>query len=259
MRRFMFPVVATLFLLLAGSAVASRSAGSGRGVVVAPQHGVLLVASSRGVVRAVSGRARVGERVLVRGSRVVGVVGRARRAVIRGVVVRRSGRLTLLSAGRHLLVVHVQRAIAAAAGNSSAPGTIVQQTVGFDDQGDLDDQGEQDLGQTGQTQIRAQVTAVGPGTVTVTVNGQPLVIPLPAGLTLSNSVVGTQVTLNISFANGQATGEDDPGDQNDKGHGDQGDQNDQSDDNDQGDQGDHGDQSSTTTATTTGAGDDGGD
>ena len=240
MKRVLLAVVAVLVVLMAGSAVAARSAGSVRGVVVGHQRGVLLVASSRGLVRAVSGRARVGERVLVRGGRLVGEVGRAQRAVVHGVVVRRSARVTFLSASGHLLVVHTHRTVASASGSGLAPGTVVQQTVSFDDQGNLDDQGEDDLGQTGQTQIQAQIAAVGSGTITLTVNGQPLVIPLPAGLTLPSSLVGTTVTLNISFAGGQATAEDDQGDQNDQG-----------DDNDQGDQ-------STTTTTTTTGGDDGG-
>jgi hypothetical protein len=233
MKRVLLAVGALLVVaVVAGSAVAARSAGSVRGVVVGHQRGEALVASSQGLVSVVKGRARVGERVLVRGGRLVGVTARASRALIHGVVVRRSARLTFLYASGHLLVVHARRTVASAAGSGAAPGTVVQQTVSFD-QGNLDDQGEDDLGQTGQTQIQAQISAVGPGSITVTVNGQPLVIPLPAGLTLPSSLVGTTVTLNISFAGGQATAEDDQGDQNDQG-----------DDNDQGDQ-------STTTTTTT--------
>ena len=243
MKRLLLPVAAAMVLFVAGSAVAARSAGSLRGVVVGHQHGVLLVASSRGLVRAVAGRAEVGERVLVRGGRLAAVAGRAQRALIHGVVVRRNGRLTFLSASGHLLVVHARRTVASTGGSGPAPGTVVQQTVSFD-QGSLDDQGEQDLGQTGQTQIQAQVAAVGQGSITLTVNGQPLVIQLPAGLTLPSSLVGTTVTLNVSFAGGQATAENDQGDQNDQG-----------DDNDQGDQGDE----STTTTTTTTTGGDGGD
>jgi hypothetical protein len=90
----------------------------------------------------------VGERVDVRGSHVATVTGRANRALIRGVVVRRSGVLTLLRTGGWLLVVHSRRAIASASGGGPAPGTIVEQSVSFDDQGNLDDQGEQDVGQS---------------------------------------------------------------------------------------------------------------
>jgi hypothetical protein len=198
-----------------------------RGVVVANQHGVLLVASSRGVIRAVSGRSAVGARVLVSGGRVVGTVGRTHRAVIRGVVVRRSGRVVFLSAARHLLVVHATgRRLASATDTTPPPGTVVQTSVSIDDQGQLQDQGEQQLGQSGQVQIQALVTAVGSGTVTLTVNGQQLTIPLPAGLTLPTSLVGTQVTLNVSFANGQATA-DEQGDNEDGQQGDQGNSSDQ--------------------------------
>jgi hypothetical protein len=237
MKRFMLPVVGAVLLLLAGSAAAGRSAGSVRGVVVARQHGAVLVASPRGLVRPVSGQADVGQRVLVRGGHIVGFAGHAHRAVIRGVVVRSSGGLTFLSANRHLLLIHAHRAIASAAGGVPAPGTVVQQTVSFDDQGNLDDQGEEDVGQTGQTQIQVQVSAVGAGSITLTVNGQLLVIPLPADLTLPSSLVGTTVTLNVSFAGGQPTADDNQGDQ--------------------GDQNDQGDPPSTTTTTTTTAGDDG--
>lgn len=214
MKRVLFPLVAAA-LALAASGSASASA-SLRGVVVAKQHGALLVASPRGLVRTVSGRAAIGSRVLVRGGRVVGTAGRARTALIRGVVVRRSGRLVFLSSGRHLLVVHTGRRLASATDTAPAPGTVVQQTVAIDDQGNLDDQGEQQLGQSGQVQIQAQVAAVGTGTVTLIVDGQQLTIPLPAGLTLPASLVGTQVTLDVSFANGQATA-DAQGDQNQQG------------------------------------------
>ena len=228
MKRVLLPAVAAA-LVLAAPAAASPSAASMRGVVVGKQHGVLLVASSRGVIRAVSGRAAVGARVLVSGGRVVATVGRTHSAVIRGVVVRRSGTVVFLSAARHLLVVHATgRRLASATDTTPPPGTVVQTTVGIDDQGELQDQGEQQLGQSGQVQIQALVTAVGSGTVTVTVNGQQLTIPLPAGLTLPTSLVGTQVNLNVSFANGQATA-DEQGDNEDGQQGDQGNSSDQQD------------------------------
>lgn len=225
MKRILFPAVAAT-LVLAASASASTSVASPRGVVVARQQGLLLVALPAGTIRTVSGHAAIGSRVLVRGSRIVATVGRAHTALIRGVVVRRSGRLTFLSAGRHLLVVHTAgRRLASARDTAPPPGTVVQQTVSIDSQGNLDDQGEQQLGQSDQIQIQAQVGAVAPGTVTLIVNGQQLTIPLPAGLTLPNSLVGTQVSLNVSFANGQTTA-DDEGDNEDGQQGDQSSSND---------------------------------
>jgi hypothetical protein len=189
------------------------------------------------MVKVVHGRAGIGARVTVRGSLITGVTGRTHHALIRGVVVRHTGGLTFLSAANHLLVVHTARRMASVADNSPTPGTVVQQSVTIDDQGELDDQGEETLGQSSQVQVQAQITAIGTGTVTLTVNGQQLILPLPAGLTLPSTFVGTTVTLNVSFANGQATA------------------NEQGDDNEQGD---HQNTQTTTTTTTTSSGDDDG-
>jgi hypothetical protein len=208
---------ATVALLLAVPAGAARSAGSTGGVVVGGQHGVLLVASPAGVVQTVSGRASVGTRVLVGGGRLMRELGRTHHALIRGVVVRRSGRVMFLSAASHLLVIHTGIRRLASATDAPAPGSVVQTTVDITGQGELDDQGEQQLGQSGPVQVQAQITAIGTGTVTLTVNGQLLTIPLPAGLTLPTTLIGTQVTLNVSFANGQAQASGDQGDDNDQG------------------------------------------
>lgn len=217
------PLLATatvaLALALAGSASAAQPALLG--VVVGSQHGTVLVATRGGAVRAVAGRARVGARVSVAGTR-VRVVGRARLATFRGVVVRRSGGLTFLSAAQHLLVVRSAHArTLSSARDSGAPaGTVVQATVGIDDQGELAEQSEQQVGQqAGPVQVQATVTAVAAGSVTLSVNGQPLTVPLPAGLTLPASLVGTQVTLTLSFANGQTTASGQADDQGDDGGG----------------------------------------
>jgi hypothetical protein len=245
-------VAVPVALFLAGPSAASRSS-SAPWVVVGRQHGVLLASSTRGLVAVVRGQAGIGARVLVRGGRVVGVVGRSRSALIRGVVVRHASGLTFLSAAGHLLVVHGGRRLMSATDTSPTPGTIVQQSVSFDDQGNLDDQGEQTVGQSSQVQVQAQITAIGNGTVTVTVNGQQLVLPLPAGLTLPSTLVGTQVTLNVSFANGQATANE-QGDDNEQG--DQ--QNSQSSSTQAGEQDDSGNQNTTTTNGSSGGGDSGG-
>jgi hypothetical protein len=96
--------------VLAVSAVwpALSGAATFKGVVVAKERGTLLVARSNGAVAAVSGRAAVGARVAVSG-RSVRVVGRASRALVRGVVVKRTATTMFLSAGRHLLAVQTGR------------------------------------------------------------------------------------------------------------------------------------------------------
>lgn len=200
----------------AGSAIAANHSASAAGIVVGSQHGVLLVASPSGVVRTFSGHASIGDRITIAGTR-IHVTGRVHRAVVRGVVVRHRGNLTFLSAARHVLVVRsAARSVASARDTTPAPGTVVQETVGIGDTGDLEQENEQQVGTSSDVAVQAVVTAVGTGTVTITVNGQTLMIPLPAGLTLPASIIGTQITLNLSFANGAASattqGDDDQGD-----------------------------------------------
>jgi hypothetical protein len=59
-----------------------------------------------------------------------------------------------------------------------------------------DQQTEDGQDQSGTIPVMATVTAVGPGTVTLTVNGVSVTLELPAGLTLPSSIVGQTVTIN---------------------------------------------------------------
>ena len=79
-------------------------------------------------------------------------------------------------------------------------------------------QSTQVVGQTGSVTVQAPVTAVGPGTITVTVNGQPFTINLPAGIQLPASLVGQNVTLNLNLAQSggpTATADDENDNEND--------------------------------------------
>jgi hypothetical protein len=214
-------------MTLVASAVLAGPAygGSAGSVVVGRAGGTVLVAAPSGVVTAVHGRQAIGTRVSVNGAR-VRAIGRAHSARVRGVVLRNRGTATFVSAGSHVLVLHHARHLASAGGTSQPqPGSVVQTTVGINDQGELDEQDEQEVGQAQSVPVQATVASVGPGTVTLTVNGQSLTLQLPSGLTLPSTIVGTTVTLNVSFAGAQATaspeGSDDQGD-DDQGDDDQG-------------------------------------
>jgi hypothetical protein len=194
-------------LLLIGvitAVVALWPAGAGaanlRGVVVGKQHGMLLVATPSGLIQAVRGTASIGSRM--DGGQ---VVGRATKARIHGIVVKRIGSTLFLSSNRHLVAVHTGRRIAALAptpGTPVTPGTVVNETVGVQQNGDLEQENEDDVGQVnGNIQVQATITAVGTGTVTLSVNGQTLTVNLPGGLTLPASMVGQTVTLNVSLNN----------------------------------------------------------
>lgn len=213
-------VIGVAALLPAG---ASAHSSTMRGVVVGKQHGLLLVATPSGLVRAFRGHATIGSRVL--GST---VVGRASRARIHGIVVKQIGSTMILSSNRHLLAVHMGRGLADRAPNPSvvapAPGTLVNTTVDVKDDGDLDEQNENEVGQVnGNIQVQATVTAIGNGTVTLSVNGQSVTLNLPAGLTLPASFMGQTVTINVSLGNDNEQGDDNDNQGDDDHGGDNGD------------------------------------
>jgi hypothetical protein len=190
---------------------AAGNAGTMRGVVVAKSHGTLLVATSNGAVRSVHGNAFVG-------ARVVGphVVGRASRAHLHGVVVKRVGATAFLSSNRHLLAVHSTDPTPA------APGSVVDTTVTVQPNGELDDENENEVGSVdGSLQISATITAVGAGTVTLSVNAQTVTLSLPNGLTLPATVVGQTVTFAVALGRGgNEQGDDNGGDNGGDGGGD---------------------------------------
>jgi hypothetical protein len=185
---------------------AAGGAGTFRGIVVAKQHGTLFVASPAGLVRTVTGRAAIGSRVVLNG-RTATVVGTARMALIRGIVVRRIGRTVILSSNRHLIAIPnrvgrllADRAPAPATTTAPVPGAVVTAHVTIEN-GTLEEDDENEVGQVGigSIQVQATVKAVGPGTVTLDVQGQVFTVNLPAGLTLPASLVNQTVTLSLSL------------------------------------------------------------
>lgn len=196
--------IALVGLALAASAAAAPSPASFRGIVVGAQKGTLLVAAPSGAVRAIPGHLRIGVRVSVAGGKPT-VLGRAQHALVKGVVVRRRGNMTFLSASNHMLVLHRGvRTLSSARDNPPAPGTVVQASVRIGDRGELDEENEHELGRQQEVEVQGMTTSVAAGSVTLTVNGQQLTIPLPSGLALPMSLVGTQVSLKVEFGEGAA-------------------------------------------------------
>jgi hypothetical protein len=197
---------------------AAGNAATLTGVVVAKQRGVLLVASPAGTLRAVRANAGIGARLSG-----TAVVGRAAHARIKGIVVRRLGRTLILSSNRHLIAIpnRVGRALAATS-TPAPPGSVVATDVTIQN-GRLEEDDEDQVGQIPQTALTVQATvkAVAPGSVTLDVQGQSVTVPLPAGLTLPASLVGQTVTLQVRLDDddqGEDEGED-HGDDHGGGHG----------------------------------------
>jgi hypothetical protein len=192
MKKLLFATVLAAAALFPTSAFA----GTFSGVVVGKGGGNLAVAGKGGLVRTVhSGAAvRVGARVRVNGLR-VRVVGLAHRARVHGVVLRRVGTTTFLAAGRSLVAVRSPSG-RRLAGIAPSAGTVVNANVAIAGS-KLTQHSLQVVGRDDRVTIQAPVTAVGPGSITVAVNGQPLTIRLPAGIQLPASLVGQTVSLTI--------------------------------------------------------------
>jgi hypothetical protein len=189
---------------------------------------MLLVASPAGTLRAVHAQASIGSRLVLRGSAAT-VVGRARHATIRGIVVRQLGTTLILSSNHNLIAIpnRVGRRLAAATTTPAppAPGTVVTTDVSIAN-GTLEEDDEHAVGQVGSSSIAvtATIKAVAAGSVTLDVQGQSVTVPLPGGLTLPATLVGQTVTINLSLSggndqSGNDQGDDDQGGDNSGGQG----------------------------------------
>lgn len=230
MKKLLFVAALAAAVVLPTSALA----GTFSGVVVGKGGGNIAVASKGGLVRTIhtSAHVRLGTRVHVNGT-AVRALGLAQHARIHGVVVRRVNGTTFLAAGRSLLAVRSRSGRRLAAVGPSS-GAVVNANVAIG-AGRLTQQSMQVVGHEDKVTVQASVTAVGPGTITVTVNGQPLTIALPAGIQLPASLVGQFVTLTLRVEDeneveveNENEVENEDNDDNDDDHGDHGDHGDHS-------------------------------
>jgi hypothetical protein len=204
MKKLLAAVVVSVGVMFPATALA----GTFNGVVVGKGGGNLAIAAKGGLVRTVHSRAnlRLGARVRVSGTAVrsFGVTNRAR---VHGVVLRRVAGTTFLAAGRSLLPLR--------AASAPAVGTVVNASVAIAG-GQLLQRSLQAVGHDDRVTVQATVTAVGPGTITVAVNGQPLTLRLPAGIQLPASLVGQSVTLTVEVEDeNQVEVENEPAEDND--------------------------------------------
>jgi hypothetical protein len=231
-KRFLLLCATVGALVIAPNALASTQHSS-TGTVIALTRGGVLVAGAKGFVSFAPGHARVGSRVVLSGSS-LRIVGFANAARLRGVVAARRGNVLVLSAAHRLFPVCMRGRAPAAVSDHSGPqpGEIVGATVSIDEHGNVVATSTDDEGQVGTAQVQATITAIGTGTITLSVNGQSIVLPLPAGTTVSPTLVGTQVTLTLAFANGTTVANED-----EQGDDDQGDNGSQTSGHDHGDDG----------------------
>lgn len=204
-------------VLLAFALPAQARAGDLTGIVVAkqPQRGTFLLVRAHGLgvtVRGNVARTAVGERVAVRGARLhdgtvrssrVRILGHVRTATVRGTVLRKLTRGTLLASGRSVVLIHAsKRRLASAADHGGLkPGDVGEFTVGFEDDGMVEAAPPSQLGQAQTARIEGEVVSVSP--FVVSADGLPLTITVPDGTTLpAGLAAGQRIELTVQIGAG---------------------------------------------------------
>lgn len=197
---------------LAAAAVPTAAHAAGMtvtGVVVAKEagRGTLVVAGRSGLARTVHARlsaARLGDRVSVGGtllrdgtirSSKLRVVGHARVATVRGVIVRRLATRTLVSTGRSVIAIQRRAAKRSLSARGLAPGTVARFGVSFAG-GKVRETSASALSTTGTVEVEGKVVTLSP--FVVNVEGLPVTIGLGAVTLPPALAVGDEVELTVS-------------------------------------------------------------
>ncbi len=156
-------------------------------------------------------RASVGARISVRGTRLrdgtiratkLSVLSHTRRAVIRGVVVRQLSRSTLVATGRSVVTIRhrAARRLASASDHGRLrAGTIAEFRIRIEDDDDLFEDDAIVAGQAGNVEIEGAIVSVSP--LVVSVEGLPITITVPAGMTLPAALAaGERIELIVHVA-----------------------------------------------------------
>jgi hypothetical protein len=231
MRKALFaPILAAVAFVATGNAATHATL---KGVVIArmPAQHQLVLASAGG--RTTTLRAATlpapGAVLRVTGTSLQ-VVGHVHHTVFHGVLVRTVGSTSFYAAGRSVVAVHTATRSVASATRSSddlTPGEAGEIEVTITAGGTLDQQSVTPTpsGDENQAAVQVTITAVTPptattaGSLTLSVNGQPLVLPLPAGTVLppafvANAVVGLTIELKQPGLGDDDQGEDQGDDDN---------------------------------------------
>ena len=198
--------------VLAVAIPAQARAGTFAGVVVAkqPQRGTLLLASPSGLGLTVRGglaRVVVGDRVTVRGTTLRGatlrltalhVFGHVRRTHLRGTVVRHLAVGTLVASARSVILIHSSgRKLSSAVDRGDLrSGAVADFRIRFDDDEIVEEAPPVQVGQASLVRLEGSIVSVLP--FVVSVEGLPLTITIPAGMTLpAGLAVGQRIELTV--------------------------------------------------------------
>ena len=195
MKRMVLLAVAAV-LLAAGSANAAPKAMTGVVVAKRAHSGAIVVATgSRGLavtVKAMPSRFRLGELVRVTGTRVA-VLSRVKTARIRGMVVKRLAHSVRVASGRSVLTIHTQGRTLASHGDGHE-GEMGEFEVEFEHSG-LVEHDFTPVSQSGTVEIEGTLVSVSP--LVVSLEGLPVEITVPSGVTLPPLTPGQRVELTV--------------------------------------------------------------
>jgi RNase P/RNase MRP subunit p29 len=199
-----------VFLLAAGSASAAPKAIKGT-VVAKRAHTIVLTTGRKGLavtVRTAPGRVRLGDRVSVVGKRLrngtirasrLQVLSHVKKARIRGMVVKRLAHGVRVASGHSVLTIHTTSAHAASRHDGQEQGDLGEFEVEFEHGGLVEDDFTP-ASPSGTVQIEGVLVSVSP--LVVSLEGLPIEITVPAGMTLPPLTPGQEVELSVQAGAG---------------------------------------------------------
>ena len=201
-----------VFLVAAGSATAAPVAIKGT-VVAKRTHSrtVVLATGRRGLavtVRVAPGRVRLGDRVSVVGARLrdgtirasrLHVVSHVKRTQIRGMVVKRLAHSLRVASGHSVLTIHTSRGALASRHDGQQAGDMGEFEVEFEHGGLVEDDFTP-ASPSGTVEVEGVLVTVSP--LVVSIEGLPIEITVPSGMTLPALTPGEEVELTVQTGAG---------------------------------------------------------
>jgi RNase P/RNase MRP subunit p29 len=190
-----------VFLLVAGPATAAPR--SVKGVVVAKRaHGTIVVATGRKglavTVRAATRRVRLGDRVNIVGTH-LHVVSHVKKARIQGLVVKRLAHSLRVASGHSILTIHTRSRALASHHDGGREGQIGEFEIEFRHDG-LFEHGFTAGSASGTVRIEGRLVSASP--LVVSIEGLPIEITVPNGMTLPPLTPGQEVELTVQAGAG---------------------------------------------------------
>ena len=199
-----------VFLLSVGSASAAPTAIKGT-VVAKRAHTIVLTTGRKGLavkVRVAPRRVRLGDRVSVVGKRLsngtirvsrLEVLSHVKKARIRGMVVKRLAHAMRVASGHSVLTIHTRSAHAASRHDGEEKGDLGEFEVEFE-HGDLVEDDFTPVAPAGTVEIEGRLVSVSP--LVVSLEGLPIEITVPGGMTLPPLTPGQEVELFVQAGAG---------------------------------------------------------